>query len=647
MSTDDEKLSAVHSYLDRLSANTTVLSLPSASSSNDASDPPLTHSAESDGLTEILKEHGLLRLYVDSIKKSQEHADSLGRFGMRTNDASLHVYPCAHVVANEAWCCPKEGTLRCKACTLVSYCSKECQVKHWKVHKQDCKDKIRSSDWKPSWVVEKRTPTFMDSGERTGNNWLANVHPLGFGVDLWGNVPAVDILKLSANENSGDQDLALAFPASGDLRNVIRSVNELPSDYTGELTILLNDRQPFVVLRNVLLLLVLGKVADKSRAADLALHFWYSAYVPMEYHIQMVTVILELLESAPASEDGRFGSDLGDRSSISGILRDSVRKLLGAIMLSTYEIQDVSKEISRVRFAPDSVDRHHRRYCRLEPSHRLSLLEFRRFGLLLPFGARNDHFNHPNRFLFSPEGRWMQTDTSSPLGSWDISAVMEVGKRHGASRADLYGCLHFYLSEQLLEFAERLSRFRISFKVFDMDAVALSKSIRNGELSRQGVPATMRFDRIDVSNIIDEEYVGLERTCEAWGPMLKETEHATLVAYSMNWAAHCDGARPGSAAIGPLTEKFVDEGKGTFTAAYDNSEAFRAYLEDKNLKAILRRTKLKLKANHTIVPHRIGVPVDAPASALPVFPDKESWYLRAHVVEEMWSERYIELSRLA
>ena len=71
------------------------------------------------------------------------------------------------------------------------------------------------------------------------------------------------------------------------------------------------------------------------------------------------------------------------------------------------------------RFDPSRVDRHHRQYTRLEPSHRLAFLEFRRFGIVLPFGARNDHFNTPNRFLFSPEGTWLQNDWANPFESWE------------------------------------------------------------------------------------------------------------------------------------------------------------------------------------------------------------------------------------
>lgn len=79
-------------------------------------------------------------------------------------------------------------------------------------------------------------------------------------------------------------------------------------------------------------------------------------------------------------------------------------------------IQESHIQISR--FAPSRNDRHHRQYCRIEPSHRLAALEFRRFGLVLPFGAANNNFSTTNKFLFSSEGRWLQSDMADPMDSW-------------------------------------------------------------------------------------------------------------------------------------------------------------------------------------------------------------------------------------
>lgn len=88
--------------------------------------------------------------------------------------------------------------------------------------------------------------------------------------------------------------------------------------------------------------------------------------------------------------------------------------------------------------------------------------------------------------------------------SYIIAAVLEAGKTHGALRADLFGCLYFYLADQLHEFAQRLSRFRIIFKMYNIDTSDLLRNIRSGAIhSIHGLPASIRFDRIDVSYTID------------------------------------------------------------------------------------------------------------------------------------------------
>ena len=138
---------------------------------------------------------------------------------------------------------------------------------------------------------------------------------------------------------------------------------------------------------------------------------------------------------------------------------------------------------------------------------------------------------------------------------------MTAGKRHGIPREDLYGCLYFYLSEQLEEFRSRVARFKISFKILDRDLLALPSTIRSGELERAGVPASQRFDRVDVSNVMDKQYTGVRAILTKWGPMLKDTAHAAVVGYFMNWAPDNEGGRPGEKELGSLVDRAIKEGK--------------------------------------------------------------------------------------
>lgn len=70
--------------------------------------------------------------------------------------------------------------------------------------------------------------------------------------------------------------------------------------------------------------------------------------------------------------------------------------------------------------------------------------------------------------------------------------------------------------------------------LFNSDALALSKSLP----SSPGIKSDLKFDRIEVSNVIDLEYLlGVRKVLESWGSKLSTTNrHATLIGYSMDWA---------------------------------------------------------------------------------------------------------------
>ena len=48
----------------------------------------------------------------------------------------------SHKMKKSCLCCLKkvEGSLRCSKCRTALYCSRECQLKHWPVHKNICQD---------------------------------------------------------------------------------------------------------------------------------------------------------------------------------------------------------------------------------------------------------------------------------------------------------------------------------------------------------------------------------------------------------------------------------------------------------------------------------------------------------------------------
>jgi hypothetical protein len=84
-------------------------------------------------------------------------------------------------------------------------------------------------------------------------------------------------------------------------------------------------------------------------------------------------------------------------------------------------------------------------------------------------------------------------------------------------------------------FAQRLREFSISFKLYSAEACELALKIKSGALAKLGLPPTVRFDRIHVSNILDVQYVGIDAVLTTWGPLLSTSRFATIVGYFMNW----------------------------------------------------------------------------------------------------------------
>ena len=116
------------------------------------------------------------------------------------------------------------------------------------------------------------------------------------------------------------------------------------------------------------------------------------------------------------------------------------------------------------------------------------------------------------------------------LTSSSPKSVFASGKAHGTSEEDIFGCLFFHVKDQLIEFSKRLRRFKINIFLSDVEATSLPKV-----LAKAAVCPTV-FDRIEVSNIVDSNYVGVPRVLSTFGPLLNpENKSAAIVGLFMNW----------------------------------------------------------------------------------------------------------------
>lgn len=183
--------------------------------------------------------------------------------------------------------------------------------------------------------------------------------------------------------------------------------------------------------------MILGSEGDLELNADIALHFWYSAFIPAEYDMQIRRILRDSLERGSRA-DGVLETTTATGTRVLASLSRGATAILEQWISWDLRVKmpEATKEYDRVmymfdlrddysanpfhiRFAKERGDHHHRMYCTLRPSHRLALAEFRLLGIVLPYGAPNAHFNVPNQSLFGPDNQWLLFDGADPFEGWE------------------------------------------------------------------------------------------------------------------------------------------------------------------------------------------------------------------------------------
>ena len=138
----------------------------------------------------------------------------------------------------------------------------------------------------------------------------------------------------------------------------------------------------------------------------------------------------------------------------------------------------------------------------------------------------------PCRTLFDAEtSEWLQQDSADPIDSWPIEAVQSSGANHGIPKEDCHGRLYFYIRDKLEHFCQKIA----SGKMFRLRLYCINATDIPFYLNQSA--EKMAFDRVEVANIVDMPYLGLDKTLRTFGPLLRkaaENPHATLIALFMN-----------------------------------------------------------------------------------------------------------------
>ncbi|KAJ5970760.1 uncharacterized protein N7479_000678 [Penicillium vulpinum] len=329
--------------------------------------------------------------------------------------------------------------------------------------------------------------------------------------------------------------------ASGDLRNVVKTIADLPDSFQQKLHVSINDRDHVVVVRNVILLLLAldatsaasPKAGNVQDISEVLIHLWYSSFIPERVldHLQkrVIPLISDAYDKASTLRPGALMSKMWhfpSQKSLRVELRREewlkVKEFCEVLKTLTYEKARATR--LSVTLAPQRTDYRERwHFKELSPPIRVARQRFQEDGLLLPFGHPRIGFHIPNPTIFYNGTAWPMDDKADPLTGWSIQEVY--GTKTSAT-ADVYGKLFVHLRKVMKKFLDRLAIMNVDFEMVNIDAKELPLHLPKDH-----------YTRIEVSNISDAGYLGIRATLQALTPLLqppKRNPNATLITLFLN-----------------------------------------------------------------------------------------------------------------
>lgn len=196
------------------------------------------------------------------------------------------------------------------------------------------------------------------------------------------------------------------FPAtaSGDWRNLLTTMAQLPSSYKQKTSITMKDRDLDIVARNVVMLLIALTAEEHDDTIDCMIHVRYSAFI-RDSDLQLLNLRVRPLIEGVCNKirDKPTNTILGKTwkfglSSFRLVLEKvSWDKLLTFLEVpGGLTVENANQLRTAVTLAESRVDYRDRSFLFLPSSHRVARYRFRQDGLLLPFGASRSGFQHPN-----------------------------------------------------------------------------------------------------------------------------------------------------------------------------------------------------------------------------------------------------------
>lgn len=196
----------------------------------------------------------------------------------------------------------------------------------------------------------------------------------------------------------------ISLSASGDLRNVVKSIGSVSGSYVNKISVFVNDMDFEVVARNLIITLICLMVPDRSEATQCALHLWYSALIRKSDIEILTSRILPMIEDVNSKISSKAADTMLGKTWTIGknVCRVELSKQRwGELALYVQETTGLSAHDAQsiraaVTLAPQRKDYRDRWLFSLQPVHRLGGSRFFDEGILLPFGISRAAFVVPN-----------------------------------------------------------------------------------------------------------------------------------------------------------------------------------------------------------------------------------------------------------
>ncbi|KGO47851.1 hypothetical protein PEXP_015440 [Penicillium expansum] len=468
--------------------------------------------------------------------------------------------------------------------------------------------------WKPDWHTEDRDPTFFEERD------LSELNPNIGKISWWGSMPALDLLKLDANEGQDPSpNMRVLLISSHDIRNVVETIAHLPDTYSGHCEMVMSGMQPGMFEQNIILLLTAFHFPPEE-AVPIMIHLWYSALIPESFltalRVKLLPLIEEVCSEAAQKCRRRIFKRVWKKNKASlhlMLLRDEWERLRNTLQYPDHlPHTQATRNRQEVTLSDKRVDELHRVLYAQPRYWRVATMKFRRDGILLPFGCSRKEFKTPNPAIFCAGHSWPMPHSADPRISWSpLDVCTGSYTANYPAKNDLYGRLFIYLRETLLAFCRQLSQQDVNIRLLSIDPLSLP-----GYIKRQ--PGHSGFDRIETYITAEKDVLGIDATLAIFSPLLKpkilNPKAMLLVLFVCDiedmWSRDTldqDVARAAKYLPEPETsdENDADQMRNKRASSFfcNVSKLFESYKRSTGFDTLTSKYGLKMRGNNTIVAH--------------------------------------------